>query len=70
LHQKLFFIPAENQKKFIVLPLKKNAIELLKRNDIFIHKNLFLFQLAKGGIEREIYTKRSEEHTSELQSPK
>ena len=26
-----------------------------KINDTFIHTNTFLFQLAKGGIEREIY---------------
>ena len=28
-----------------------------KGNDTFIHTNLLLFQLAKGGIEREIYIK-------------
>ena len=32
-------------------------INYRKRNDAFVHTNVFWFQLAKDGIEREVYKK-------------
>ena len=52
----LIFIPAQIRNNLMSFLLKMQ-FNYSKYNDTFIHTSLFWFQLAKGGVEREIYRK-------------
>jgi hypothetical protein len=50
--------PSSNQKKNCTASAFKNLqINCCKGNDTFIHTNIVLFQLARGGLESAVYKK-------------